>query len=695
MVISPDAELMHAAVDWLLVPRYFRSSGKKMSKSDKDVIKPLSQTLLPTNSATTNCHAVTFAANTVIAAAETSPVVTASMLNKPASKIDITIAQVENTATASSGNPSTFPLSAFSNTKERDEDIDVKSRAEVLGPSLSTAQKFFKTLEQKFSQYVKEDREENDCVKEKALLRPLMDRAAKQDKEAAFELGYFYYMKLQSLKRVLLKETAITIMDGYALPDNLILKLGRQYNLELHEAAMNWFNQVGNQNNAANQLNLATQFMLSKIELGQYNSAHPNAERLLDILYLPGKKIPPIKPRTDKEEQEDKKVLQRIFKRFNETANQGFDLSQFMMGQAYRCGVNKAGIEKDVKKACEFYLAAANKGHGAAQYNLAACYLLGEGLAQDLSQASTWMSRAIGTEKAGFIIDPLPVNVNAKKNFDDIMSAGHKADNESLGQAVEQMDKRSNALKNQNLLVKNLLKLTADDLFILEAYAAKNNGPAQYKLGMYLYLKLGPILGRDNKINLKNVDDTTAKSICKMLEYMRKAVENKLPEAMLWQADWKLCLAYGKEEYQQTWAGGSTNHTWMKEISEICKLYQEAADLGNDTAQFIMGYLYQTGSIFYQKGTEEGFELSIGHETNLKYAYGYYLAAAKQGDVPSQNNLAAMYALGLEVPQNKERAIYWLTKAVGQPAAIKRVEEIMQMIAKKQPQPQKSWCTIS
>ena len=52
------------------------------------------------------------------------------------------------------------------------------------------------------------------------------------------------------------------------------------------------------------------------------------------------------------------------------------------------------GVEKDMKRAFEYFAKAADKGHAKAQYNLGVLYDRGEGTAQNYEQAFEWYSRA-------------------------------------------------------------------------------------------------------------------------------------------------------------------------------------------------------------------------------------------------------------------------------------------------------------
>ena len=59
------------------------------------------------------------------------------------------------------------------------------------------------------------------------------------------------------------------------------------------------------------------------------------------------------------------------------------------------------GVDKDFKKAAQWFSRAAKKGHAGAQYNLGIMSYLGQGVAQDYTQAITWFEKAGEQDHAG------------------------------------------------------------------------------------------------------------------------------------------------------------------------------------------------------------------------------------------------------------------------------------------------------
>ncbi len=59
------------------------------------------------------------------------------------------------------------------------------------------------------------------------------------------------------------------------------------------------------------------------------------------------------------------------------------------------------GVDKNFKKAAQWFSQAAKKGHAGAQYNLGIMSYLGQGVAQDYTQAITWFEKAGEQDHAG------------------------------------------------------------------------------------------------------------------------------------------------------------------------------------------------------------------------------------------------------------------------------------------------------
>ena len=79
--------------------------------------------------------------------------------------------------------------------------------------------------------------------------------------------------------------------------------------------------------------------------------------------------------------------------------------------------------------------------------------------------------------------------------------------------------------------------------------------------------------------------------------------------------------------------------------------YKQAADTGNQTAQYHLGKLYLQGNMIPKDITK---------------AERYLTAAAEQGSQYAQYTLGKLYLAGDEIIQDKEQAAYWLTRSAAQ-----------------------------
>lgn len=85
-----------------------------------------------------------------------------------------------------------------------------------------------------------------------------------------------------------------------------------------------------------------------------------------------------------------------------------------------------------------------------------------------------------------------------------------------------------------------------------------------------------------------------------------------------------------------------------QDYAEVIKSNKIAAEQGDITAQFYLGYAYHTGNYAPQDYEE---------------AIKWYTLAAEQGDIDAQNNLGILYAYGQGTPQNYEEANKWYALA--------------------------------
>ena len=96
---------------------------------------------------------------------------------------------------------------------------------------------------------------------------------------------------------------------------------------------------------------------------------------------------------------------------------------------------------------------------------------------------------------------------------------------------------------------------------------------------------------------------------------------------------------------------GPLSRRQQRQMDEVVRLWEGAAEQGHAEAQHNLGVMYQHGR---------------GVDVNYKKAIEWYEKAAEQGDADAQYNLGVMYDHGQGVDVNYKKAIEWYEKAAEQ-----------------------------
>ena len=124
-------------------------------------------------------------------------------------------------------------------------------------------------------------------------------------------------------------------------------------------------------------------------------------------------------PTASREQQE---IKARLYK---QSAEAGFASGQYLLGRCYFLG---HGVAQDHTQAVTWLRKAAEQGHADAQCNLGACYANGQGVPEDHAQALAWYRKAAeqGHEKAQSALTdhsaladlPVPLSVSESPEAD-------------------------------------------------------------------------------------------------------------------------------------------------------------------------------------------------------------------------------------------------------------------------------------
>ena len=94
----------------------------------------------------------------------------------------------------------------------------------------------------------------------------------------------------------------------------------------------------------------------------------------------------------------DAKNYTEAVPKLQQAADKGHKKAQYRLGKCYKEGW---GVEKDRKKATQYYALSARQGYAKAQYQLGKAYLKGKGVPADEQQAKSWLTKAVKDDKHG------------------------------------------------------------------------------------------------------------------------------------------------------------------------------------------------------------------------------------------------------------------------------------------------------
>ena len=132
---------------------------------------------------------------------------------------------------------------------------------------------------------------------------------------------------------------------------------------------------------------------------------------------------------------------------------------------------------------------------------------------------------------------------------------------------------------------------------------------------------------------------------------------------------------------------GPLSRREQRQMDEVVRLWEGAAEQGHAHAQYNLGIMYDNGHgvdvnykkaiEWYEKAAKQGlaeaqcnlggmYENGDGVDVNYKKAIEWYEKAAEQGHTDAQYNLGGMYYHGEGVDVNYKKAIEWYEKAAEQ-----------------------------
>ncbi len=325
-------------------------------------------------------------------------------------------------------------------------------------------------------------------------------------------------------------------------------------------------------------------------------------------------------------------------------AEYGDKRCQNQLGIWYNCGVV---VPQDYLLAFEWYSKSAEQGYMSALSNLGYLYLKGKGVERDISKAVELFTKGVENNHAGCLYKLGQLYHNGdgvEKNMEKAFSLLYRAS--ELGYAPAKyllFECYCNGLgtsKNE----KSALKMLKG--------AVKLNHPRSCYMMAELYTT--------GKLVEKNEQ--------KAFRLFKKSAELGYSEAQTKMGEIYRTGSFGKEESPK----------------ESFKWYLKAANQGDASAQFYVGYYYASGYgvnkddnlafEWYNKAAEQNnksalnnlavcYKYGRGTMIDLTKAVYYYEKSAKLGNVTAQKNLANCYQKGAGVEIDLQKVFYWIMEA--------------------------------
>ncbi len=345
----------------------------------------------------------------------------------------------------------------------------------------------------------------------------------------------------------------------------------------------------------------ASYFWIKAAEMG-----HENAQWCLANYYFDGKFI-------EQNYKEARKYFEKVLEQPDTLPLSDFTKSQSSQKLA-EMYANGYGVEKDLEKAFDYYLA------GNAWLKVAECYDLGRGVKQDKNLAAVNYAKVLASQTTEDDYKIAEGWLLRRANRKDTTALY------ALGNYYSEKGKAEDAQRS-----KELLKGTAEIAFVIDASdfhkkafkywnsAAEGGHIEAIKKVINCYLR-GTVVKADS---------------VKATQWARKGVSLSNDKDLLWTMAWHNAKGIGTPVNK----------------AEAVRWYTKAAEAGHLTATTNLAWCYETG---------------FGCQTNYKEAVKWYTIAAEAGEMFAQKNLGSLYIRGVGVPKDLKRGLELLKKSAAQ-----------------------------
>lgn len=367
-------------------------------------------------------------------------------------------------------------------------------------------------------------------------------------------------------------------------------------------------------------------------------------------------------------------------------ANNGDVNSQYSLAELYK---EKSDSISDKKKAFKWALKSAKQGHEKAQVMLGNFYAYEpEVVDKDIDKAISWFKKA------------------AKQNYCEAYNSlgwvysGEYKDDKSLKVALDWFNKgidlncltTMSALGSTYLLDERLPNRLNNGIMWLEKAANLNDAYAQYELGNLYAEPEFSSEGLDIKVDIKkaiywyemaaaNKDDLSMYLLATIFSDEKNTEVYDLKKANYW---YEKAAKLGDANCQYHIGLNLFNgHGIKKNIEQGLKYLRLSGYNDNYLAQEALGIIYCSG-LNVEKDTRVGWfwlnklienddefaetrviDIAESYlKSDTKFAIDLYTKSAENGNGIAQNNLAVIYINAEVVPQNLEKARYWVNLAL-------------------------------
>ena len=363
---------------------------------------------------------------------------------------------------------------------------------------------------------------------------------------------------------------------------------------------------------------------------------------------------------------------------YRKSADQGYADAQLNLGYLYEKGL---GVSQDSQQAVYWYRKAAEQGNVSAMFNLGSCYHDGNGVTQDCQQAVYW-SRKAAEQGHGAAMCRLGNCYYEGECVDQDYQQAVYWYRKAADQGVSSgMNSLGHCYKDGNGVTQDYQQA----VYWYRKADEQGSAAAKYNLAVCYYYGEG--VGQDYEKAyeltleaLEEMDDPEEMALpYNLLAIFYDNGQGVAKDGEMAEELYKLAISYGSMEAKANLGGVYYN---KGDYTEAFPLLSDAAADGLNSAQYLLGCMYRSGSgvtkneniaiRWYKLAAAQGHEKAIACLDDMYFdeeapeAFDWVKKRAQEGDAYSQYRLGKFYMEGTVVEQDYDEAKKWLDKAAQQ-----------------------------